>query len=114
MVLLPFEKDRISSLRLRGIPNDAEATKLVHEVETGEIQELLEPIRIRIRSRHLTLTPSARAACRAFLAYYAAKSGLTSAEILEYAKKFALHLGLAEMPQIEAETVSRLKLDGLV
>jgi hypothetical protein len=105
----------VFSLRRRGIEPDTYVAELSDAGESGEIQQLLEPIRQRIRGRHTTLTPSAQAAYRAFLAYYVAKSGgLESAEVLEHAKTFAYSMGLAELPPLEAKIASRLKLEGLV
>jgi ATP-dependent RNA helicase MSS116 len=102
-------------MRRRRIPLDSEVGSLLEESGRKELDELLESTRLRIRSGHSQLTPSAEAAYRAFLAYYIANSGgLAPTLILESANEFALSAGLAELPSIESKVASRLGLGGLV
>ena len=115
MVLLPFETNRIKNLRQRGVQEDDTMAQLSRLSNAGHVNELLEPIRLRIRSNHKQLTPVAQTAYRAFLAYYIANAtNLKPAEVVEYASSFAVDSGLASLPPLEAKFVSKLKLDGLV
>jgi hypothetical protein len=115
LVLLPFEKKQLKSVRRRGIQQDLESAEWIERAEGQAIQDLLEPARLQIRSGHVLLTPNAEAAYRAFLAYYIAKpDGLGPSKILESANEFAISTGLAALPAIESKVASRLGLEGLV
>ena len=112
--MLPFEKGRIKTAQRRGVQRDAD---LANSLEGGsqEIEKLLQPTQLQIRSGHSLLTPNAESAYRAFLAYYVANpGGLKPTQILECANEFAYGMGLAELPPIESKVAARLGLQGQV
>jgi hypothetical protein len=112
---MPFEKNNLKTARRRGVQQDWEVADLLEDSGLQDVDDLLEPIRSRIRSGHVPLTPNAESAYRAFLAYYIAKSGgLEPHRMLDCANEFAFSTGLAELPSIESKVASRLGLEGLV
>ena len=115
LVLLPFERHRMKTVRKRGIQQDSELTDSLTLSKLKEFEGVLEPTQARIRSGHVLLTPNAEAAYRSFLAYYIANSvGLEPFKVLEYANEFAFSTGLAELPSIESKIATRLGIIGLV
>ena len=103
------------SIRRRGVERDEHMPLTVERSKQQEIHDMMETVRRKIRSRHSTLFPSAQAACRAFLAYYVAKSeGLEPAEIVKHAQSLARGFGLDTLPPMEAKLVSKLNLEGYV
>jgi ATP-dependent RNA helicase MSS116 len=114
-VLLPFERDQLKRIARLGIQPDSEVMDLASKSKLEEVKAQLAPTRLRIRSGHAVLTPTAEAAYTAFLAYYMANSkGLKAREIVKYADDFALSTGLIQAPTIDQKTVSRLGIEGLV
>ena len=98
----------------RGVQRDVGLENAL-EAERHEVEKLLEPAQLQIRSGHSLLTPNAESAYRAFLAYYVANSGgLNPTQILQYANEFALEMGLVELPPIESKIAARLGLQGQV
>mmetsp|Transcript_22047 Transcript_22047/g.35478 ORF Transcript_22047/g.35478 Transcript_22047/m.35478 type:complete len:622 (-) Transcript_22047:262-2127(-) len=133
MVLLPFER--------RASPNEGsrsamhQDTELTEWVRGDDINELngdvssttlfqkcksdLEATRMKVRSGHTVLTPSAEAAFKAFVAHYISTAGsaraknnskLRPSEVLTYADDFSKAAGLANPPELDATIASRMGL----
>lgn len=110
---MPFEKRSLNYARKRGVRLDEAACDLLEGL--SEQAQNIEQARLRIRSGHSLLTPSAESAYRAFLAYYIANSdGLEPSRVVDCAKEFAFSTGLSELPSIESKIALRLGIDGLV
>lgn len=116
LVLLPFEENRVHSLRRYGVEEDTKMAKLVRHSTTvdGTVHDIMESVRGRVQSGHPSLLSSAKGAYLSFLAYYIPNScGLDSAKIQDCAKTFARGTGLVQLPLVEAKLASRLQLDDL-
>jgi len=100
-----------------------------------QCQDDLESTRLKIRSGHVVLTPSAQAACISFLAHYIATTASSSpngnkkknsknnnksktrtrnqlqpSRILAYAEDFAMGTGLDSIPELDESFLSKLGL----
>mmetsp|Transcript_28692 Transcript_28692/g.60124 ORF Transcript_28692/g.60124 Transcript_28692/m.60124 type:complete len:708 (+) Transcript_28692:95-2218(+) len=105
--------------------NQETSTKSLYQ----ECQDDLESTRLKVRSGHVVLTPGAEAAYKTFLAHYIAtinapnrtKKGtkknvskdkpgneLQPSKILAFAEDFAKGTGLADIPDLEEEFLSKL------
>mmetsp|Transcript_113646 Transcript_113646/g.232504 ORF Transcript_113646/g.232504 Transcript_113646/m.232504 type:complete len:205 (+) Transcript_113646:270-884(+) len=108
--------------------NENEKTESLYQ----RCQDDLEATRLKVRSGHVVLTPGAEAAYKTFLAHYTAtvapphrkkkggnnqtktsskNNALSPSRILAYAGDFAEGTGLASVPELDDEFVSKLGLD---
>ena len=112
-----------------------EYEKKDHEKESSletfyqQCEDDLESTRLKIRSGHVVLTPNAEAAYKTFLAHYIAtisppnrkknsnnnnkgktENQLQSSKILAYGEDFARGTGLANIPELDEEFLSKLGL----
>lgn len=73
----------------------------------------LEAARLKVRSGHAVLTPSAEAAYKSFLAHYINSGQNAPSVMLKYGNQLAACTGLSSIPAFEAKIASRLGLEGL-
>jgi ATP-dependent RNA helicase MSS116 len=108
LVLLPFETSTVRDMSKRRISKDDEYTRIVES--SPEIETLMEPVKKLIRSGHAVLSPSAEAAFKAFLAYYAATERSTKGtELMEFGAMIARSVGLVKLPSLSEQLEEKLK-----
>jgi hypothetical protein len=119
VVLLPFEKQRITGLQENGV-KELETWHL-HNGGNAATSEKVRAVTQRIRRGDPPLTRSAEGAYKAFLAHYVARAealGISNKHIVQYAGEFALASGLQSTPAFSKKIASRLmgivQMDGLV
>jgi hypothetical protein len=107
LVLLPFETSSLRDMSRRRISKDDEFTRIVES--SPETEKLMETVKKLIRSGHAVLSPSAEAAFKAFLAYYAAtEHGTKGTDLMEFGVMIARSVGLVKLPSISEQLGEKL------
>lgn len=110
LVLLPFEKSLVASLRRSGVQENAERDS---NATADDVNEMLVPVRNKIASGNVKLKSSAAGAYRAFLAYYISRAdslGVSPETIVDCANHFCESMGLTKVPALSTKTAKKLNL----
>jgi hypothetical protein len=107
LVLLPFEASSVRDMNRRRISKDDEFTRILES--SPETEKLMEAVKKLVRSGHAVLSPSAEAAYKAFLAYYAATGhGVKGTELMEFGAMIARSVGLVKLPSLSEQLGEKL------
>lgn len=111
LVLLPFESSFLRILRRRGVPVNKDCDKLLRDEKNAVTEAQMVSVKQLVRCGHVTLTASAEAACKSFVAHYVeyAGSGVSGADIAEEATALADSLGLAGLPALPEPLTEKIQ-----
>jgi len=108
LVLLSFETSFLRALRKKGIK---ESGQFMFDGKDTDAQAKIFRLKQLVRCGHKTLTPSAEAACKSFVAHYVeyAESDVSGAGIAEEATDLADSMGLEGIPSLPESLVERIQ-----